>query len=271
MSDEETGSTKSDPLSSATRATKRNLLVVSLIAITFKAFNVSVDKLSFVGFTMTFDRGVFEFLMVASLLYLLLTFILYYYIDIRNFPKTLHQQRTDDWQANLLDKYTHRYWEDTSKLAESIAIPSPFTGQITNRYADYLRSLVSKSIWPSNFDLLKKFGVVPPSAIDVPGGEYIQVLKMQGIVHVLSEQEEIDREVIREQLATFADSRARAFPRRYYLYKMLLWPRTVTVKLAYLVRNYGVDGALPIAAGLIAIAALYGFDVSGLSKLVPKH
>jgi hypothetical protein len=125
VSDEETSSTKSDPLSSATRATKRNLLIVSLLAITFKAFNVTTDKLSFLGLAMTYDQGTFEFLMAVSLFYLLLTFALYYYIDIRNFPRTSHQQRTDAWRENLMEKFTQLYWDETAKRAEAIELPHP--------------------------------------------------------------------------------------------------------------------------------------------------
>jgi hypothetical protein len=46
MADEETGdSPQTDPLSTATRTTKRNLLVASLVAITFRAFDISADKI----------------------------------------------------------------------------------------------------------------------------------------------------------------------------------------------------------------------------------
>src|SRR5258708_5111953 len=80
-----------DPLSSATRANKRNLLVVSVIAISASAFNVSIDKIPVGGLSMSFDDRLFAFLLVVVLLYFLATFILYYTIDMKNLDPTGHQ------------------------------------------------------------------------------------------------------------------------------------------------------------------------------------
>jgi hypothetical protein len=85
---------------------------------------------------------------------------------------------------------------------------------------------------------------------------------MHGVIHVLNDGEKGDRKVAHEKLAALTDLRAETFPRHYYLHRMLLWPRTATVSLVYLIRNYGTDGILPMIAGLTAIAALYGFDIS---------
>lgn len=65
-----------DPLSSATRAAKRNLLIVSLLTITFRACQISIDKIPFSGLTINFDPGVFAFLLAALLFYFLVTFLL---------------------------------------------------------------------------------------------------------------------------------------------------------------------------------------------------
>jgi hypothetical protein len=56
-----------DPLSPATRATKRNLLVASMLAITYRAFDVSIDKIPVAGLSISFDNRVFAFLLIATL------------------------------------------------------------------------------------------------------------------------------------------------------------------------------------------------------------
>jgi hypothetical protein len=52
-----------DPLSPATRATKRNLLLASVLAISANAFNVSIDKIPVAGLSITFDDRLFAFLL----------------------------------------------------------------------------------------------------------------------------------------------------------------------------------------------------------------
>ena len=67
-----------DPLSTATRATKRNLLITSILAISASAFNVKVDKIPVGGLSISFDDHLFAFLLLATLLYFFCTFALYY-------------------------------------------------------------------------------------------------------------------------------------------------------------------------------------------------
>ena len=63
-----------DPLSSATRTAKRNLLLVSLAIITVKAFNVTIEQIPLANLSIKFDPGALGFLLTISLLYFLLTF-----------------------------------------------------------------------------------------------------------------------------------------------------------------------------------------------------
>jgi hypothetical protein len=55
------------PLSSATRATKRNLLAVSLVAIAANASNLRVHQILVVGLSIDFENRVFSFLMLTAL------------------------------------------------------------------------------------------------------------------------------------------------------------------------------------------------------------
>jgi hypothetical protein len=84
-----------DPLSSATRTAKRNLLVAATVAITYSAFDVSISKIPVGGLAIEFDNRVFSFLLVVVLIYFTATFALYYFIDIRNIEATKHQSDTE--------------------------------------------------------------------------------------------------------------------------------------------------------------------------------
>ena len=84
-----------DPLSTATRGAKRNLLIAAMLAITVKAFNISIDKIPVGPFSISYDPRVFSFLLLCVLMYFLCIFALYYFIDIRNVDKTEHQNASD--------------------------------------------------------------------------------------------------------------------------------------------------------------------------------
>src|SRR4051794_29488572 len=85
-----------DPLSPATRATKRNLLIASVLGISANAFNITVDKIPLAGLSINFDDRLFAFLLVIALVYFLGTFVLYYIIDIKNLEVTKHQTAFED-------------------------------------------------------------------------------------------------------------------------------------------------------------------------------
>jgi len=93
-----------DPLSPATRATKRNLLVASVLAISANVFNVSIDKIPIGGLSITFDDRLFAFLLLIVLIYFLCTFTLYYSIDIKNLEKTDHQTVSEHAYRNSRNK-----------------------------------------------------------------------------------------------------------------------------------------------------------------------
>jgi hypothetical protein len=65
------------PLSSATRATKRNLLAVSLVPLAANASNLRVHQIPVVGLLIDFEDRLFSFLMLAVPFSFLGTFILF--------------------------------------------------------------------------------------------------------------------------------------------------------------------------------------------------
>src|SRR4051812_6371044 len=98
-----------DPLSGATRATKRNLLVASVLGIAANAFRVSVDKIPIAGLSINFDDRLFSFLLLCVLIYFLGTFILYYSIDINNFEKTSHQTESEKRYRLRINDFDSHY------------------------------------------------------------------------------------------------------------------------------------------------------------------
>src|SRR5690349_8490792 len=94
-----------DPLATATRTAKRNLLAASMLAITYKAFNGTIENIPIAGLNIRFDKGAFEFLLLAAILYFGATFLFYYVIDMRNLEQTPDQgttkQNFQNMQANL--------------------------------------------------------------------------------------------------------------------------------------------------------------------------
>lgn len=60
-------------------------------------------------------------------------------------------------------------------------------------------------------------------------------------------------------------------PLRYARFSLPLRPRLWTVGGAYFVRNYCIDGVLPIVMAIVALATLYDLiDVHALARLAPK-
>ena len=113
-----------DPLSSSTRTTKRNLLVASVFAIAYAAFDVTISKIPLAGLEIEFDQRLFSFLILSVLVYFTGTFILYYYIDIRNVELTPHQKLTEGEYTKKKTNYSHAYaqWQ-LRKIARRLPIP----------------------------------------------------------------------------------------------------------------------------------------------------
>jgi hypothetical protein len=261
MADKEP-SWRSDPLSPATRNTKRQLLVVSVIALTFKAFEISIEKIPVAGLTINFDRGVFEFLIAIALIYLLLTFILYYYIDIRNFPETAHEENTKKWKSESIDKFIYDWYEDAEALLNSVAPPGYYI-HLNPSYRETLRDIIDPKRKLSFFAMLKAQGILPsqaqpnrddPVSISGPSGPNDETIRAGAAAKA--------KEILVE--------RTRAFRPAFRVYLLKLWPRLFTVRTAYFVRNYLTDGFLPIFLGCVALLSMYDFiDVHFLARFVP--
>jgi hypothetical protein len=94
-----------DPLSPATRNAKRNLLVASVLTITYEAFDVTISKIPIAGLSIDFDNRLFGFLLFATMTYFSLTFLLYYAIDINNISSTPHQDNVENTYKSHLQSF----------------------------------------------------------------------------------------------------------------------------------------------------------------------
>src|SRR5260370_19711930 len=125
-----------DPISSATRANKRNLLVVSVIAISASAFNVSIDKIPVGGLSISFDDRLFAFLLVVVLLYFLATFILYYAIDMKNLDPTGHQLAAEKKFQQRLAAFPPKYFTKLKEGLEKL-VPANYELRLHDYTEDY--------------------------------------------------------------------------------------------------------------------------------------
>jgi hypothetical protein len=253
----------SDPLSGATRDAKRNLLLASVVAVIFKGFNISIQHISVAGINTDFNRGVFQFLILISLIYFFVTFCLYYYIDIRNVQQTDHQLRTSAWASTELQKFTMRYWEETAALAAKLPMPPHTTVLINQTYVQLLNRKIARPRFPTTMDTLKLSGAVPLGAEDRI--DYLTQGSVnpgqRGFRAVMSDEERLREKAEFENAArdvnNVAIKRADEFPNQYRLQKLRLLPRVGTVRTAYFIRNYGTDGPLPIAFAVYAFLVFF--------------
>jgi hypothetical protein len=230
-----------DPLSTATRATKRNLLVASVLAISANAFNVSVDKIPVGGLSITFDDRLFAFLLLVVLIYFLCTFILYYIIDIKNIEDTVHQTTVEAAFnrriANFPSAYTERMQKDLQGLAPAYRI-----------------------VLVSNFAHFLSIGNTAQTT-------YQMTTHAARGVAIVRDQEELLYKQLDERhrywISQFPKARA-ADKRRAQL------PLTA-MRAMYFLRNYFFDGALPIALGLFALVAILGrLNLAWIQNYLPS-
>lgn len=241
-----------DPLSTATRATKRNLLVVSIIAITYQAFDVRISKIPIAGLEAAFDPRLFAFLLFALLLYFFFAFCTYYYIDIKNIEETAHQkrglQRYTQWNQAVAQTEASRLIKRLQKSAPGFQIieGEPVAGQKLSivRHPQY-----SSNDLPTDIDqILHSLRIARPTNPNHPQSvDFID--KHQPLLIPF-------RGIIRRKLV-----RAHRHRHLYYLWILTQYR---ALRFLYFFRNYFLDGLLPIA---LAITAFDLFDLHWLARI----
>jgi hypothetical protein len=232
-----------EPLSESTKTAKRNLLVASVLAVTYRAFDVTVDKLPFAGIVIDFNTGVFAFLLTVLLCYFLLTFCVYYFIDIRNLEAPPHQTRSNE-----------QYWENVEDRVQ--------------RFLHIAKNRADRAIDGGDVHVLytAAMGNLLRQLARTPRAEHEQLIleaaprtlyelhmrnALSSVVQYPARAEEFGNvdTVVNRALWDFPD-----FERGTLL---MAKSRLAGMNSIYGFRNYILEGALPIALGVTAILAMY--------------
>lgn len=235
-----------DPLSTATRATKRNLLIASVIAISANAFNVSIDRIPVGGLSITFDDRLFAFLLVIVLLYLLATFALYYAIDMKNLAPTEHQSAAESRYKERVEKYPAKYFYS---VVEELRKHVPEGHRLTYETASisHFNRGTPQPI-PYNILLDRTEPNMSPTQ-----------LKRESHADVFASIDQLQKDLLKTFAAARTHDRRRAKATLYATRSM------------YWIRNYFFDGALPIALGVVAVVALFAhWDLSWIQAYLPS-
>jgi len=242
--------TSLDPLSTPTRAAKRNVLIVALMAITYRAFDVSIKAIPVAGLSIEFDGRVFVFLLLVSLTYFVVTFLLYYFIDIKNIEPSMHELGTDKHFTDRLNYFTSQ--KEREILAEldklyaetRIVSSGDLAGLISNvarsKRGHFLLARASYSKPPiETFSVYKRHK--PGQGANTPA--CMRDASNMGLY----------RKYALELRKRLRDKRRQFLWLRF----KLSLPRQ-SVRAIYFFRNYGTDGFLPIGMAVLAYLCLYG-------------
>lgn len=252
-----------DPLSSATRAAKRNLLLASTVAITYSAFNISISKIPVGGLAIEFDDRVFAFLLIMVTLYFLTTFILYYCIDIRNIEKTKHQTE-----------------KETRHQSSRASFWSSHASRVIKRIEKMLPKGIGYNPNSSHHQLGKFFQEMeqPFFDLDRSGDHIATTMVISMMLHVKpTKAGEPPRPIswdenpaLHEMVKHHFFRALSQYRRGKQLHTLLLTPSLYGVRALYFVRNYIVDGIFPVALAVLAVAGVFQIvDLHFLRVLVP--
>lgn len=256
----------SDPLSAATRATKRNLLAVSSVVILIKVFDVSINKIPLSGLELTFDRGAVMFGLLAMLCYFFLAFLLYYWIDIRSNVETDYEGLI---RKNYRDRMNAMIFDSNKCIEKHVQsiLPSGYKIFLNELVLQKIRSEALKLNARIDRNLLLRSGgvahgrVAHVMAITVGDGN--------GAGGVIRFDNGVDEGLFNraEQELIHAICEYR---RNFWKERVRLLTRYTIRKSAFVLRNYGFDGVIPLAMAATSLATAYDWvSLSWIKALVP--
>ncbi len=250
-----------DPLSTATRTAKRNLLVVATVAITYSAFDVSISKIPVGGLAVEFDNRVFAFLLIVVLLYFAGTFALYYFIDIRNIEKTKHQSDKESQYQYARNTFWSRHASTVLKrigksLPKGVGYSEQAGGQLANFFQEMQRPFFEERM----IDHMARTLMISTNL-------YWKPTNRGGPPTPISPDEDptlhkrVEKQFRRALLQ---------YGRRQRVHDLMLLPSLYGVRALYFFRNYIVDGVFPFVLAILALAAvLQLIDLHWLRAWVP--
>jgi hypothetical protein len=225
-----------------------------MLAITYRAFEVTIDKIPIAGLSISFDNRVFAFLLVVSILYFAATFALYYRIDTLNIEKTPHETKREDhfmrartgfWQTRA----TKAFRQISKKLGRDILLAQP------NSLAQIFQQLNAQT----TPDIIDRMTVAYAMNRVTPNGKIVrEVLQRQ------SDKELFDKadRLLRAELHSYAARQRR--------HSRVISARLAGIRFLYFFRNYVVDGFLPLALAAVALLAMFHvIDLEWLRVFTP--
>lgn len=247
-----------DPLSGTTRNAKRNLLVTATLAITYRAFDVSIEKIPIAGLVIDFNKGVFSFLLVLILLYFIVTFSLYYLIDIRNFEETLHQRTSASTHSNektlRIERFLSQGW---NRASHRIKEPLSF------RFNDAANLFLREYLDANRSDRRELFLNLVPEQMYTLKNDKRPWDPIADANEHLEAREYLNAYVIdlMPRIVSFERQSAAVESMRY-----------TGVRFLYAFRNYGSDGLFPIGLGIVALLAIYhAIPLQWLQEIAPPR
>lgn len=255
-----------DPLSEPTRLAKRNLLGLSLAALTLRIFHQPATTVEIPGLKGLSPEAV-AFSLLAMICYFLASFVIYCFLDIKNRGRTPHEaellahadalysvernlfkQQLEEYMARrikaLMDLYdpdaTHKIWKSLAKDTEP-KLTDDLIIDVENNIPHATDKLAYRVLIEINYAMTK---FVADAA------------KLKG-------DEGATLEAIRKHISNYArDTRG---DKEKYLYRYIAW------RLIYYFRVYIWDIAMPLCLAFAAVYALYvDVDVSTLKQYLPK-
>ncbi|NYG47935.1 hypothetical protein GGD67_005418 [Bradyrhizobium sp. IAR9] len=224
----------------STRDAKRNLLLVSVAIITIKAFNVTVEKIPLGGLSINFDPGALGFLLAGALLYFFVTFLLYFYIDVRNLEVTKHQQEHAKQSREAPTRYNSKLNHIVAERIEGILATGQSLATAMSGPPE-----VTKSVRPTQI-----FGGRPRLVV-------VEISQTKG--NSYSTLVRADDPALFENIDDLIAQTTRTFWWRIKANE--LWHRVSSLRVAwtYRFRIFFVDGVFPALLALYALAALFNF------------
>ncbi|HEV2262929.1 MAG TPA: hypothetical protein VGR79_00160 [Stellaceae bacterium] len=232
--------------------------MVSILAITYKAFNVTIENIPIEGLNIRFEKGAFAFLLLCGAVYFGVTFVLYYLIDIKNVEETPHQQNTTQkYHGRIKEFQNQSVRELDEKIIATLSEPYYFSGRMFGAPDRLLQNCEMRDfeINETALQLGTQSAFFNIASRNIGGGNALNPKTYPEVY---------------EKPAQITLSHLRDYRRRIRRYRLLLRPWLISVRFMYAFRNYGTDGIFPIGLALFAIAAMYNaVDVRWITPFLP--
>lgn len=249
-----------DPLSSATRTNKRNLIAAASAVILLKTYSGKVEKLPVGGVTFRIEPGAVMFALVVTVAYFLTTFAMYYWIDLKDNKPIEYEVSLRKWYDKALHNYRiskgSRLEKEIRKklsLGQDVIFQHSFTETLFFNYGwRALRLPRSFTRKQNELGYPVKFG--------------------RSLSPVLSEITRLNEEQnkLLDQMDAIIYFSLFAYRMTYPFRQIQFFITYATKKSVFIIRNYFFDGILPLALGVAALSAAYDLvPLDWLKELAP--